>query len=248
MKFTRSRTTLAVLALITAGLFPATDALAAPMANVPTPVNPAALLQSAQHQFTAGNYSAAIARLRSVVSEDATNATAFYWLGRCYYEIRDVDQAISQAERSVALEPLNSIYQDWLGRAYAQKAQRDKSYFAAVVFYQQQNQLAEMGAFLDAAARLGEKDPRLTFYRAEEMIMLGTDLDRAADYIKSYLASTPDRSDWPSHAAARECLGRVYEMQGRRMQAAEQYRASLQLDPGRTTAQTRLERLEKDSP
>ncbi len=63
--------------------------------------------------------------------------------------------------------------------------------------------------------------------------------------MKSYLASTPDRSDWPSHAAAREWLGRLYEAQGKRADAAEQYREALQLEPKRKEARTRLEKLEK---
>jgi hypothetical protein len=66
--------------------------------------------------------------------------------------------------------------------------------------------------------------------------------------LKSYIASTPERSDWPSHAAAREWLGRLYESQGKRAEAAEQYRASLQLEPGRKEALARLRKLEKASP
>jgi hypothetical protein len=66
--------------------------------------------------------------------------------------------------------------------------------------------------------------------------------------LKSYIAGTPERSDWPPHAAAREWLGRLYESQGKRAEAAEQYRASLQLDPGRKEASARLHQLEKASP
>jgi Tfp pilus assembly protein PilF len=68
---------------------------------------------------------------------------------------------------------------------------------------------------------------------------------RAEEYLKSYLASTPDRSDWPSHASAREWLGRLYEAQGKRSEAAEQYRDALQLEPGRKQVRARLEQLEK---
>jgi tetratricopeptide (TPR) repeat protein len=79
-------------------------------------------------------------------------------------------------------------------------------------------------------------------------VLSGTDLPRAEQYLKSYLASTPDRSDWPSHAGAREWLGRLYEAEGKRSEAAEQYRAALQLDPGRKEAKARLQKLEKQSP
>jgi tetratricopeptide (TPR) repeat protein len=70
-------------------------------------------------------------------------------------------------------------------------------------------------------------------------------LSEAEKYLKSFLASTPDRSDWPTHAAAREWIGKLYEHMGRRMEAAEQYRAALQLDPSRQDAKANLQRLEK---
>lgn len=343
MRRTLHKTTVAALIALAI-----TIPTAAPRALAATPAASSegswsALLEAAQHQFGAGNYSAAIATLRAVVSQDPLSAEGFYWLGRCYYEVRDVDQAISQAERAVALQPKNSVYQQWLGRAYAAKADRDNSfftarrvkkqferavtldpmnisarrdleefcmgapwivggsndqanaqvdaiakidpiaghlaraafyeealkrfdlagkeyeqilaakpadpdsYFDAVVFYQHRNKPAEMNAALDAATQANPNDPRLIFYRAEAMIMTGSNLDRAEEYIKSFLASTPDRSDWPSHAGAREWLGRLYEMQGRLGEAAEQYRASLHLEPGRKSARARLEKLEKSS-
>ncbi|HEX5424003.1 MAG TPA: tetratricopeptide repeat protein [Candidatus Acidoferrales bacterium] len=348
MRRKRHPTRYLALPLLAATMVVAPRALAAPLDNSPGSANSSSFLASAQRQFGAGNYPAAISTLRSVISRDSANAEAFYWLGRCYYEIRELDRAINHAEKSVALEPQNSVYEDWLGRDYAAKADRDKSYFVArkvkkhfekaveldprnlsarrdlaefctqapwslggstdeaiaqidaiakiepiaghaarasfdvealkrpdlagneykqiltvkpkdaqpkdsqpyfdaIVFYQGQNKPDEMNSFLDAAARVSPDDPRLMFYRATAMIMSSTNLDRAAGYLKSYLASTPDRSEWPSHAEAREWLGRLYETQGRRMEAAEQYRASLQLDPGRSSAQTRLEKLEKES-
>jgi tetratricopeptide (TPR) repeat protein len=332
-----------MMALVAVLVVPAPRVLAASMANAASSENSASTLESAQHQFGAGNYPGAITTLRSIVSQDDRNAEAFYWLGRCYYEIRDLDEAIAHSEKAVALAPENSVYEEWLGRDYAAKADRDKSYFAArkikkhfekaveldpanvaarrdlaefcaqapwvvggntdeaitqidaiakinpvegrlarasfdvealnrpdladneykqilaaspknahayfdaIVFYQAQNRPGDMDAAIDAVARLNPKDPRLSFFRAEAIVMTGKDIGRAAADLKSYLASTPDRSDWPAHAAAREWLGRVYEMQGRPGEAAEQYRASLQLDPGRTSAQERLEKLEKQS-
>lgn len=346
MRLKCHQTKLAILLLTTVAVVAIPRASAVPMASTETSAtsaNSMTLLESAQTQFGTGNYSAAIATLRSVISQDSTNSKAFFLLGRCYYETRDLDQAITHAEKSVALEPENSVYEDWLGRDYAAKADREKSYFAArkikrhfekaveldpsnlsarrdlaefcaqapwalggstdeavtqieaiakvdpiaghlarasfdanalkrpdladseykqvlaarlknpqpyfdaVAFYEQQNKPEQMNAFLDAAASVSAGDPRLTFYRAAAIIVGGTNLDLAAGYLKSYLASTPDRSDWPSHAEAREWLGRLYEIQGRRVEAAEQYRASVQLDPERTSAESRLQKLEKES-
>jgi tetratricopeptide (TPR) repeat protein len=76
-------------------------------------------------------------------------------------------------------------------------------------------------------------------------VLAGSDSSHAEEYLKSYLASTPERSEWPSHAAARDWLGRLYEAEGKRTEAAEQYRAALQLDPGRKETRARLQKLEK---
>jgi tetratricopeptide (TPR) repeat protein len=298
-------------------------------------------IQTAQHQFSSGNYAAAIKTLQSV-PQALTNAEAQYWIGRCYYELRDYDNAITAAEKSVELDAKNSLYHEWLGRIYGGKADRDRSfsyarkvkkefeeavrlnpsntdarrdleqysmeapwvvggskdeakeqvaaieaidpveghlaraaydldakkpdlaekeyrevlaaktkriepYFDVINFFIHQNKPADVEASIQAAAQVSSNDPRLAYYRGVSRVLSGTELPRAEEYLKSYLASTPDRSDWPSHAAAREWLGRLYEAEGKRTEAAEQYHAALQLDPGRKEAKSRLEKLEKSS-
>lgn len=307
------------------------------------PADISSLIQAAERQFESGNYASAIATLQSAVSQSPGNGEAYYRLGRCYLEIRDFDSAIANAEKSVALDAKNSVYHDWLGRAYGAKADNEKSFLVArkvkkefqeavrlnpsdiaaradledfcmnapwivggskdeakdqadaiaaidpiaghvahAKFYQQamkrpdlaeneyrlilatkpdkvepylevaaffeaQNKPADLRTAIEAAAQVKPNDPRLTFFRGVALVLSGTDLPRAEEYLKAYLASTPDRSDWPSHAAAREWLGRLYEAQGKPAEAAEQYRAALQLDPGRSQARSRLEKLEKAS-
>jgi tetratricopeptide (TPR) repeat protein len=302
-----------------------------------------AILQMAQRQFNAGNYSSAITTLQSAVTQNPNSGEIYYWLGRNYYELRDYNNAITHAEKSVALDAKNSLYHQWLGRAYGEKADREHSfslakkvkkefqeavrlnpsniqarrdlqeydidapwivggnkdeareqveaiaaldpaeghlaraaldlellkkpelaeneyrevlkarparlepYFEAATFFVRQNKPAEVEAVIQAAALVGPNDPRLGFYRGVSRVLSGTELPRAEEHLKSYLASTPDRSDWPSHAAAREWLGRLYEAEGKNVEAAEQYRAALQLDPGRKEARARLQHLEKKS-
>lgn len=307
------------------------------------PPDGSALLGAAEHQFGTGNYSSAIGTLRIIISQNPLSAEAFYWLGRCYFEIHDVDNAIAHAEKSVALQPRSSLYQDWLGRIYGAKADRDKSffmarkvkkqfqqavqldptnvsarrdleefcmqapwivggssdearaqaeaiekidpveghlahaafnaqalkrvdlaeneymevlaakppgpdpYFDAANFFIAQNKVIGLNSAIEGAAHASTNDPRLRYYRAVALVLAGTEPGSAEEYLKSYLASTPDRSDWPPHAAAREWLGRLDESQGKRAEAAEQYRAALQLDPGRKSAQARLQKLVKSS-
>ncbi len=302
-----------------------------------------AQIQTAQRQFNAGNYSAAISTLQAAVAQNPSSGEGYYWLGRCYYELKDYDNAITAGEKSVALDPKNSIFHDWLGRIYGGKADRDRSfsyarkvkkefesavqlnpaniaarrdledyeiqapwvvggnkddakaqmdaivaldpvegdlaramyddealkkpdqaekdykaalaanpkkidpYLDALAFFQQQNKASDMQAAIQQASQVAQNDPRLTYYRGVAQVIANSNLPDAEKDLKSYLASTPDRSDWPSHASAREWLGRLYEAQGKRSEAAEQYRAALQLDPDRKETKARLAKLETDS-
>jgi tetratricopeptide (TPR) repeat protein len=300
-----------------------------------------AAIQSAQHLISAGNYTGAISALQAAVPANSSSAELFYWLGRTYYEMRDWDNAVEQGEKSVSLDPKNSLYHQWLGRAYGGKADRDRSfsmakkvkaefkeaislnpsniaarrdleeycldapwiaggskdealeqvtaiaaidpvaghlaralydreglknpddaenelrqvlaakpkspdpYFEVADFYRELNKPADIGTAIDAAALVSPNDPRLAYFRGVAAVLANANLPSAERDLKSYLASTPDRSDWPAHAAAREWLGRLYEEQGKRADAAEQYREALQLEPKRKEARARLQKLEK---
>ncbi|MFZ3379485.1 MAG: tetratricopeptide repeat protein, partial [Candidatus Acidiferrales bacterium] len=120
-------------------------------------------------------------------------------------------------------------------------------YFEVISFFQHQNKPGDMQAAIQAAAQVSPNDPRLEYARGVALVLSNSNLSDAEKDLKAYLASTPDRSDWPSHAAARGWLGRLYESQGKRGDAAEQYRAALQLDPDDKDAKSRLEHLEKAS-
>ncbi|MGH9688788.1 MAG: tetratricopeptide repeat protein [Candidatus Acidiferrales bacterium] len=127
----------------------------------------------------------------------------------------------------------------------AEKPSGVEPYVEAAAFFGRQNELPEMKSAIDAVAQLHPNDPRVTFYHAIFSVLSNDRLDSAEEELKSYLASTPERSDWPSHSSARDWLGRLYEQQGKSVQAAEQYRAALQLDPQNQDARGRLQGLEK---
>jgi tetratricopeptide (TPR) repeat protein len=127
----------------------------------------------------------------------------------------------------------------------AAKPKSADPYFEVADFFRVLNKPSDMGTAIDAAAQVSPNDPRLAYFRGVAAVLANTNYANAERDLKSYLASTPDRSDWPAHAAAREWLGRLYEAQGKRADAAEQYREALQLEPKRKEAHQRLEKLEK---
>jgi tetratricopeptide (TPR) repeat protein len=171
------------------------------------------------------------------------------------------DEAKAQIEAIAAIDPIQghlarALYDSQAAKkqeaadeeyraVLAAKPGKIEPYLEAANYYMRQNKPAEMETAIDAAAAINPNDPRLAFYRGVFGVLSGVEPSHSEQYLKSYLASTPDRSDWPSHASAREWLGRLYEAQGKRAEAAEQYRASLQLEPGRKEVKSRLEHLEK---
>jgi len=125
------------------------------------------------------------------------------------------------------------------------RPKRIEPYLEVADFFRRQNRTADLGSTIQAAAQASPGDLRLAFYRGVAGVLDNTNLAGAEKNLKLYLASTPERSDWPAHAAAREWLGRLYELQGKTLEAAEQYRAALQLDPKRKEAKERLDKLGK---
>lgn len=73
--------------------------------------------------YNGGLYRQAAEALNAAIQREPRDASLHYWLGRCFYELRDYNRAISSLERAVALEPDRSDYHDWLGKAYGRKAE-----------------------------------------------------------------------------------------------------------------------------
>lgn len=302
-----------------------------------------ALLADASRLFDAGNYQQAANVLNAARGKKAQDAPLHYWLARCYFELRQFDLAAASAEKSVELEPNNSEYRLWLGRAYGRKAEQaggfsalssarksrrefeeavrldpanlhaqrdliefyfrapgivgggeDKArrqiqqletvdaveahlaradflmhkgkpeqaeaecrqvleakptrigpYIEVADFYRRRNDAVRMEEAVEAAARVDASDRRLGYYRGVVRVLAGNRLDEAEQLLKNYLSSVPRHSDLPSHAAAREWLGRLYEQQGRRQAAADQYRVALEIDPRSKGAREALRRVSK---
>jgi tetratricopeptide (TPR) repeat protein len=129
--------------------------------------------------------------------------------------------------------------------AIALKPQTIDPYLEGALYYAQQGNGQEVTGLVEQGAQVSPKDPRLPFYRGMAHVLTGTDFPLAEQNLKSYIASSPDRSDWPSHGTARYWLGQLYEKQGNKMAAAEQYREALSLEPDNREAKQALTRLEK---
>lgn len=115
--------------------------------------------------------------------------------------------------------------------------------FEAADFFAKTNKPADLDKAIQAAQKQKAGDPRVGYYRGVQIVLSGNQINNAESLLKAYLASGAEHSDWPSHASARDWLGRLYEKQGKRPEAAEQYRDALQLDPNDKFARERLKTL-----
>jgi tetratricopeptide (TPR) repeat protein len=75
--------------------------------------------------YDAGKYGQAAEALQAAIAQNPKDASLHYWLGRCYYEVRDFKRSITSWEHAVELDPGRSDYHDWLGRAYGRKADEE---------------------------------------------------------------------------------------------------------------------------
>jgi len=115
-------------------------------------------------------------------------------------------------------------------------------YFEAGDYYRDRQNADKLAEAVAVAERIDAEDRRLKFYKGILLVMQGKSPAEAEQSLKSYLATVPENSDLPPHAAAREWLGKLYDSQGRFSEAAEQYRLSLSLDPHNKAVEEELKK------
>jgi tetratricopeptide (TPR) repeat protein len=118
-------------------------------------------------------------------------------------------------------------------------------YFEVADYYSDRANVEKMEEAITAAERIDPNDRRLKYYRGVFLVMKGKNPGEAEMLLKSYIATVPNTSDLPPHAAARAWLGKLFEAQGRFSEAAQAYRLSLSLDPHDKSVEDALKRTEK---
>jgi tetratricopeptide (TPR) repeat protein len=87
-----------------------------------TNVRQGAGLEAARQAYEASDYSKAIVLLQAAAAKEPQNGEVQLLLAKSFLELQERDAAIKSAEKAVAIDPRNSIYHEWLGRAYGEKA------------------------------------------------------------------------------------------------------------------------------
>lgn len=106
-------------------------------------------LETARQAFEQGEYSKAIGILEPAAAKDPANGEIQLLLTKSYLETHQADPAIRSAEKAVSIDPKNSVYHDWLGQAYGEKASHASMFSAYPLARKTQKEF-------DTAVRLDE--------------------------------------------------------------------------------------------
>jgi tetratricopeptide (TPR) repeat protein len=85
-------------------------------------VNSNEAIEAGLRAYTTGDYVKAVQILQAASKAEPNNAEIHLLLAKSFYEMEERDRAVSSAERAVALDPNSSLYHEWLGRTYGEKA------------------------------------------------------------------------------------------------------------------------------
>jgi len=96
-----------------------------------TNVKPEASLEAGRRAYEASDYAKAILELQGAAAKEPQNGDVQLLLAKSYLELQERDPAIKSAEKAVAIDPQNSTYHEWLGRAYGEKADHT-TWFSAI--------------------------------------------------------------------------------------------------------------------
>jgi len=79
-------------------------------------------LDTARQAYEKGDYHQAISILKEAAAKDPGNGDIQLWLTKSHLEAKQYDDAVKSGEKAVSIDAKNSVYHQWLGEAYGQKA------------------------------------------------------------------------------------------------------------------------------
>ncbi|MEX2261963.1 MAG: tetratricopeptide repeat protein [Bryobacteraceae bacterium] len=105
------------------------------------------------------------------------NAAAYELLGKGYYRIGDYKEATEAFEKAIAADPRNSVYHNWLGKAYGRRAETS-SVFTAARYASRARKAFEQAVQLDPSNKEALND--LFEYYLQAPGFMGGGFDKAA--------------------------------------------------------------------
>ena len=141
-------------------------------------------LEEARRVFEASDYAKAIQMLQAAAAKEPSNGDIQLLLAKSYLELQEHDAAIHSAEKAVAIDPQSSVYHEWLGRAYGEKADH-AGWFSAISLAKKTNKEFQTAVELDS--RNFSARQALIEFDCSAPGMVGGGEDKAQPHIKELL-------------------------------------------------------------
>lgn len=171
----------------------------------------------AESLLSAGRVDLAIVNLQNRIRQSPNDSEAYHLLSRAYFSLRRWDDSINAARKAVAIEPNNSDYHLWLGRAIGEKAE-SSSWFTAISLAKKVRAEFERAVQLNSSNVNAQSD--LTEFYLEAPSFLGGGKDKARSQARRIAAFNPAEAHWIE--------ARIAEKDGNWKVAENEYRAAIQ--------------------
>jgi tetratricopeptide (TPR) repeat protein len=155
-------------------------------------------LDAARRAYEKSDYTRAVQELQTAAAKDPQNGEIQLLLTKSYLELQEHDAAIASAEKAVGIDPRSSLYHEWLGKAYGEKASH-ASMFSALSLAKKTHREFETAVQLDDK-NFGARQALIEF-ECSAPGMVGGGEDRAKPEIEKL--QSMDAAEW--HYAAGNC-------------------------------------------
>lgn len=195
---------------------------------LPAPASDAA----AAKLLSDGRVDDAIFALQTRINKSPQDAESYLLLCRAYLQTGEWNSGIAACEKAVSLNPGNSDYHLWLGRAYGEKADHSNYFTAARLAGRVRDQF-ELAVRLNPASMDARSD--LADFYVEAPGVVGGGTDKAEAEAQEIAKLNP--------AEAYRVKARISEQEKDYAAAENEYRAAIRLSGGKAGAWLNLARL-----
>jgi tetratricopeptide (TPR) repeat protein len=175
--------------------------------------------------LAAGRVDDAISKLSGRINSSPNDAASYNLLCRAYFSVNNWDRAIAACEKAVSLDPGNSEYHLWLGRAYGEKADT-VSFFSAAGLAKKVRTEFEKSVALDPQNWIARTD--LAEFYLEAPGIVGGGQDKARAQADALDALNPAKAHW--------VRARLAEKNKDHATAEKEYRAGIEASHGGANA------------
>jgi len=170
----------------------------------------------------AGKANDALQALNARIQTNPNDAAAYNLIARVNYQLERWDEAISAAEKAVALDPQKSEYHQWLGRVYGEKADTVGKLhpISAMSLVRKVKAEFEKAVMLDAAGSNPSARADLAEFYLEAPSIMGGDKTKARLLADFVMTRDP--------ALGHYLYGMAYDKQNAKDKAEQEYKAAIE--------------------